>query len=304
MVTGRDAWLLIGLLWLCYLLVQIGLLLTLRSHLFAWGVERALLLNALVVGLVLLLPTLLMGLRKGWRWQAAFQFRRVSWKVIVATLFGTLGLGLAASQVLLWLMQWLVQTEGLLQSRYMELLQAATRTFSPILLLIATMLPALPEELVFRGVIQQGLERRYSAPFAIGVASVVFALFHMDPLQVIIVLPISLFWGWVVWRAQSVLPSLIAHAVQNGVTALSLLKSSTLAEGNVASLPLAASPQWGAAAGGLLLWVVMCVVLNRILPVRGDRNGNDRVLTHQTGVADRGSGSGCVGPDERSGPEG
>ncbi len=304
MVTGRDAWLLIGLLWLCYLLVQIGLLLTLRSHLFVWGVERALLLNALVVGFVLLLPTLLVGLRKGWKLRTAFRFRSASWKVIVATLFGTLGLGLAASQVLLWLMQWLAQMEGLPQSRYMELLQATTRTLSPTLLLLATLLPALPEELVFRGVVQQGFERRYSPVVAIVITGVVFALFHMDPLQAIIVLPIALFWGWVVWRAQSVLPSLIAHAVQNGVTALSLLESSTLAEGSVASLPLAASPQWGAAVGGLLLWAVMCVVLNRILPVRGDRNGADRILAHQTGVANRDSGSRCVGPDECSGPEG
>jgi len=302
MVTGRDSWKLIGLLWICYLSVQAVLVPALWSFRGKLAIEHLALLNSAVLVLVLLLPTLLFVLRKGQSWREAFRWRRISLRVIVATVLGTFALGVALSQVTLWLIRSLENSVFLEHSKFTNLLVATSRTNSPVLLLLAVMFPALPEELTFRGFIQQGFERRYSPPIAIALTSFIFALFHLDLIQSLSVMAIAAFWGWVVWRSQSVLPSLIAHALQNGLTIVSVLATSARSEGLQESVKVfTVSPNWVAAAIGLLFWLGMVLTLMRCLPRRGEDNGTtaNGVLSHQVGTANGGYGIRSPGTDER-----
>jgi len=302
MVTGKDSWKLIGLLWVCYLSVQFALLLAIRLLRGNLTIDHLILLNSVVLVFALLLPTLLFVMRRGYHWHEAFRWRWASWKVIAATVLGTFALGLAVSQVTLWLIQSLESSVILERSEFTNLLSATTRTNSPILLLIAIMFSAFPEELTFRGVIQQGFERRYPPPVAIALTSFIFALFHLDPIQAFSVVAIAAFWGWVVWRSQSVLPSLIAHALQNGLTIVSVLAVSARSEGlQEPARVFAVSPNWIAAAIGLIFWFGMVLTLMQCLPRRGEGNGTTAsgVLSHQDGTADGGYGVGSSGTNER-----
>jgi len=293
MVTGRDSWKLIGLLWICYLSAQAVLVPALWSFRGKLAIEHIALLNSAVLVLVLLLPTLLFVSRKGQSWREAFRWHRVSLWVIVTTVLGTFALGLAVSQVTLWLIHLLENSVFLERSKFTNLLVATSRTNSPVLLLLAVMFPALPEELTFRGVIQQGFEKRYSSPVAIALTSFIFALFHLDPIQALSVMAIAAFWGWVVWRSQSVLPSLIAHALQNGLTVISIIVANTKGEGlKEPSGVLAASPNWLAAILGLVFWLGMVLILMRCLPKRGESDGTTSggVFSHQVGAT-----NGCHG---------
>ena len=257
------------------------------------AIEHIALLNSAVLVLVLLLPTLLFVSRKGQSWREAFRWHRVSLWVIVTTVLGTFALGLAVSQVTLWLIHLLENSVFLERSKFTNLLVATSRTNSPVLLLLAVMFPALPEELTFRGVIQQGFEKRYSSPVAIALTSFIFALFHLDPIQALSVMAIAAFWGWVVWRSQSVLPSLIAHALQNGLTVISIIVANTKGEGlKEPSGVLAASPNWLAAILGLVFWLGMVLILMRCLPKRGESDGTTSggVFSHQVGAT-----NGCHG---------
>jgi len=293
MVTGRDSWKLIGLLWICYLSAQAVLVPALWSFRGKLAIEHIALLNSAVLVLVLLLPTLLFVSRKGQSWREAFRWRQVSLWVTVTTVLGTFALGLAVSQVTLWLIRSLENSAFLERSKFTNLLMATSRANSPVLLLLAVMFPALPEELTFRGVIQQGFEKRYSPPVAIALTSVIFALFHLDLLQALSVLAIAAFWGWVVWRSQSVLPSLIAHALQNGLTVISIVAVGAGREGwQEPTGVLSASPNWVAAALGLVFWLGMVLILMRCLPKRGEGNGttSEEVFSHQVGTTDGGHG--------------
>lgn len=303
MVTVSDAWKLTGILALCYIGVQAVLGLTILPLRWKLGVDALVSLNALALLFILLFPTLIYGQVRGWSWREAFRWRLASWKVVVATVLGTLALGLAVSQVVLWLIQALERSLLIEHSKFTSLLSATSQTRSPPLLLVAVMFPALPEELVFRGVIQQGFEKRYAPAGAIALTGFIFALFHLDPIQGLSVLAIALFWGWVVWRAQSVLPSLIAHAVQNGLTIISLLSASAGGGGFEPSRLPAVSPNWAAAAGGLLFWLATVLILMRLLPKRGEEDGSaaNGVLADQVGASDGGDGSGGPEPDERGG---
>ncbi|HKP57848.1 MAG TPA: CPBP family intramembrane glutamic endopeptidase [Polyangiales bacterium] len=80
------------------------------------------------------------------------------------------------------------------------------------------LLPGVAEELLFRGVLQGALGRNLRAVLIAGTA---FALFHIDPVHVIGVLPLGLFLSWVAYRS-STLVSIFAHVTNNTLAVLSI----------------------------------------------------------------------------------
>lgn len=274
MVTGKDSWRLVGLLWLCFFLTHTAFFALLRSFGNRLTVETVVFLNAVALIFVLLLPTVLFGTIKGWHWAEVFRLRPISWRIIVVTIFATIALGLAVSQVTLWLIQRLADSILVEQSKLTNLLSATGKARYPIFLIFAVMFPALPEELVFRGAIQQGFERQYSPSVAIALTGLIFALFHLDPIQAFSVLAISIFWGWVAWRSQSVLPSLFAHAFQNALTVISVIGARAKRDVNWGlDGVFEVSPNWWAALFGIFLCLISVLTLLRILPKRGEGDG-------------------------------
>ena len=88
---------------------------------------------------------------------------------------------------------------------------------------LVVLLPALVEELTFRGALQGALLRRRSVAGAILGSAVVFAAVHFDPVRLPGVLLLGLAYGWLTWRTGSLWPSMLAHAVNNGAAVLLLL---------------------------------------------------------------------------------
>ena len=79
-------------------------------------------------------------------------------------------------------------------------------------------LPGFCEEIMFRGYMQQRLVRRWGAVTGVVVTSIVFALVHVMPLNVIAVFPIGLWFGYIAWRSESILPTILCHlCVNSGV---------------------------------------------------------------------------------------
>jgi membrane protease YdiL (CAAX protease family) len=93
-------------------------------------------------------------------------------------------------------------------------LQGPAATKVAITLAVAVAAPVC-EELVFRGYLWAALERYLSAGWAFVVTSLVFAFYHLDPAQVVGVLPIGFALGWARWRTGSVWPSMVLHATNN-----------------------------------------------------------------------------------------
>ena len=84
--------------------------------------------------------------------------------------------------------------------------------FAFLLLVIAA--PIL-EELLFRGIILDGLLKNYSPVISILISSILFGIAHLNPWQFVNGLLIGIFSGWVYFRTRSVLPSIIIHASAN-----------------------------------------------------------------------------------------
>lgn len=80
------------------------------------------------------------------------------------------------------------------------------------------LLPGLAEELLFRGVLQRSIRSRRAG---IVVAGCAFALFHVDPVHVVGVLPLGLFLSWVASRSCTTV-TVFAHMLNNSIALLSI----------------------------------------------------------------------------------
>lgn len=85
-----------------------------------------------------------------------------------------------------------------------------------IILAISTgLFPGIAEELLFRGYIQGRFLKRWPAPVAIGVTSVLFGIYHGNVEQFFTTTFMGVWLGVLAWRTGSVLPGIVAHFAIN-----------------------------------------------------------------------------------------
>lgn len=116
---------------------------------------------------------------------------------------------------------WYLEVEVVLQlQRYLpgdtaHLERAVAATPLAVSLIVLGVLPAISEELVFRGVLTRAFGPR--TWLGIIVSAVVFSLYHLNPPQMVGVFPLALALGYLAVRARSIVPGMIAHLLNNAI---------------------------------------------------------------------------------------
>jgi sodium transport system permease protein len=128
------------------------------------------------------------------------------------------GLALTAVDRLPHIAQLLDDRQPLVQSLrgLMEGDSPAREFWLPYLLAFAV-LPAVCEELVFRGFLLNGLMKSHRPRTAILLSSFLFALFHMNVFQFLPAFFLGVVLGLVTVRSKSVVPAIFFHLLHNGV---------------------------------------------------------------------------------------
>ncbi len=106
--------------------------------------------------------------------------------------------------------------------------------FSFIAVVIAA--PIL-EELIFRGIILDGLLRRYSPVKSILLSSVLFGIIHLNPWQFISAMTLGIFSGWVYYRTNKLILSIIIHSANNlfAISGIYFMDSETMPDESLTS---------------------------------------------------------------------
>lgn len=92
-----------------------------------------------------------------------------------------------------------------------------------LLVVLVAVLAPVAEELFFRGLVQGSLERSLPAPYAVGIAAVIFALIHFQWLQLPGLLLFGAVSGVLLVRTGRLAPSIGAHVGFNSAGVVGLL---------------------------------------------------------------------------------
>jgi len=89
----------------------------------------------------------------------------------------------------------------------------------------AVVVAALAEEMLFRGMVQQTLESVHETGKAILLSAIFFALLHLNPWWMIQITLLGLVLGYMAWKSDSILPTVILHGLNNLLAVISLNSS-------------------------------------------------------------------------------
>lgn len=155
----------------------------------------------------------LLGLLNGWRWEA-WGLRRTGWGGDL--LVGLVGFLVALLPVLLVLLP----MESLIREHPQQpllLLQNDSSVTTILILGVSLVLLApLEEELIFRVILQGGIEQMGGARLAIVLTSIAFAVVHGWP-QAVPLFPLAVMLGWIYQRRRSYLAVVVLHSLFNAL---------------------------------------------------------------------------------------
>jgi sodium transport system permease protein len=174
--------------------------------------------------LFLAVPALLLVALGRYSARETLAWRRPTRRAIGGALLVAAG-GMPIGMLIGWLQGFVLE----MPVEFLEALRQFATADSPgrllWLLLVIAVTPAICEELVFRGVLLQGLGTRLPPWGTIAASALVFAAFHLSTETVIRFLPtlwLGLLFGYVVWRTRSIATSMLMHAFNNGAVVLLL----------------------------------------------------------------------------------
>jgi len=94
---------------------------------------------------------------------------------------------------------------------------------------LTSLLPGICEEVMFRGVVLNGMRQKLSTAWSIVVTAIIFGIFHLSPYRFIPASLIGLVLGYITVRTGSIFPAMFAHFLNNAI-AFSLRQVSRLDE--------------------------------------------------------------------------
>ncbi len=173
-------------------------------------------IGAVLMELLFILPPLIYLRVKGYSVKQCFRWNSISIELVFSTLLLGLSLIILLDEIdRIFNMFFPMPVEALeLLSEFLII-----ETFSDylILLLGAVILAAVCEESLFRGFIQLSMEAYGSVTKAVLFSALLFALAHFNPWWLVQILILGVFLGFVSWRANSVLPAMLIHGVNNAL---------------------------------------------------------------------------------------
>ena len=130
-----------------------------------------------------------------------------------------------------------------------------------------TIMAPLVEELLFRGAIQGHLLRKGMNPWvALFIASAIFGIVHMNPVQIPFAFAIGLIFGWLYYRTGSLVPGIVGHFLNNSIACIQMATMSKEDMNTTTIEWLGEGPTYVLFALSLAVMVGMFLYLKKRLP--------------------------------------
>lgn len=128
-------------------------------------------------------------------------------------------------------------------------------------LLGLAVVPALCEELIFRGYAQRQFERSTGAAWGIALSGILFGFYHLSLAQVLPLSVLGVYLAYLTWRTGSLWPAILVHFANNAFAVVSAEMATSRSDVSLAEVETTSWP-WYAVAGGLILFAAVLFLLH------------------------------------------
>ena len=177
----------------------------------------------------ILVPTLILARMFSSQMSEVFQFRIPGWRESTLALIGLFSLQRMMEAYMYFqdrvpLPQHLREILEPLKKLFEELTRELVRANSPLellgVLLVVAVIPSIVEEFLFRGLIQKVFDRIMSPLVSAVFVGTVFGLYHMNPIEIVPLAGLGVFFAILRYRSQTLWLPIIAHFFNNFMAVL------------------------------------------------------------------------------------
>lgn len=196
-------------------------------------------------------------------------FLRLKFHKNTPLMIGLVILIILVAQPLIWFLGWLnslipvPESMEIMQMQQMEMIQnyLTGDGIVWVALLNIGLVPAVCEEILFRGYLQRSFEKSWGVWAAIIVSGLIFGAYHMQLSNVVPLAAIGILLAIMTWASQSIYPAMMAHLVNNGGSVLlgKYYPETAFAELSPESMP----PLWMVFASGLLAAYLIYLMISK-----------------------------------------
>ena len=150
------------------------------------------------------------------KFNEVFKFNKVSlahWAAIIIFMIGFIIVSSEIDNVINYFLPMPKFLQNLFETLIVEQMFAVS-------VILVGIIPAVTEEMFFRGVLLNGFQRNYSEKKAILISSLIFGIIHLNPWQFVTAFIIGLVMAWVYINTKSILLCIYMHLFNNVIVVI------------------------------------------------------------------------------------
>lgn len=201
--------------------------------------------------LLLLIPTLVLARLQTKNLRSVFRFNMPSVKSSFFALIGVFALQQVLEVYLYFqdsipipqvIKPQIEEIRRMIEEIYRVLITAHSIPELLFVLVVVALIPSICEELLFRGLVQRNFEKN-SPVWWLGfvVTGIIFGAYHLNPFSLIPLIALGIYFGYIVFRSNSIVVAIIAHFFNNTIAVLAVFYGiddemvGTLASGTIST---------------------------------------------------------------------
>lgn len=162
-------------------------------------------------------PTLLYVIRKKYDFKSVFRFNPIDKKTAMLSI--VLGFAITIlTDELDRLIGLVVKMPPEFEQFIFDILKADSLYEGVMLFIAAVLMAGIVEEMLFRGLLQQSLERRLGVANGLFFSAMLFAFIHFNPWWMMQIIALGVVLGIMAWRSNSIIPSILVHCINNAAS--------------------------------------------------------------------------------------
>jgi membrane protease YdiL (CAAX protease family) len=103
-----------------------------------------------------------------------------------------------------------------------EMVRAESLPELAFVLLVVAVVPAIVEEMLFRGFVQGSFQRRFSPIVSAVLTGAIFGFFHLNPFSIVPLVALGCYFGVLRYRSNSIVIAMTAHFLNNTLAVLAV----------------------------------------------------------------------------------